>query len=326
VRLSVAEARRHPSGSASGVALRDRRATCLLGAPAPETSRARRSTANQEYASAAGIGVAPTGPSSSAIRLRASLVVSTELMVMSSRPACTADFEKFTSAVPYGARASVSSPGGLAVSAAVHSGGPGLNRFAVENWVDSTEHPPQFSSRYSSKNSMRRAVVGRPESGKVITFASPSDRVMTWAAASSPCCCSLPLIGMNLPSNPSEWQLTHTTTTPAWTPLFGTAAAVVTDAGGVLSHCAIVAREYGIGSCVHLSDPPLVVTPQKCLTHAIQDLGRVTCEWVLPEKNGETVIRRIGSYFDRSASSGVRYLVDDCGLIGIGTVQCPSQG
>lgn len=35
-------------------------------------------------------------------------------------------------------------------------------------------------------------------------------------------------------------------TTPAWTPLFGRAAAVVTDIGGPLSHSSIVAREYGI--------------------------------------------------------------------------------
>ena len=35
-------------------------------------------------------------------------------------------------------------------------------------------------------------------------------------------------------------------TTPAWTPLFAMAAAVVTDIGGPLSHSSIVAREYGI--------------------------------------------------------------------------------
>ncbi|HJM90143.1 MAG TPA: PEP-utilizing enzyme [Dehalococcoidia bacterium] len=35
-------------------------------------------------------------------------------------------------------------------------------------------------------------------------------------------------------------------TMPAWTPLFGVAGAIVADAGGPLSHCAIVAREYGI--------------------------------------------------------------------------------
>jgi phosphohistidine swiveling domain-containing protein len=40
------------------------------------------------------------------------------------------------------------------------------------------------------------------------------------------------------------------TTAPAWTPLFATASAVVTDTGGVLSHCAVVAREYGIPAVV----------------------------------------------------------------------------
>jgi phosphohistidine swiveling domain-containing protein len=35
-------------------------------------------------------------------------------------------------------------------------------------------------------------------------------------------------------------------TNPAWTPLFATAAAVVTETGGVSSHAAIIAREYGI--------------------------------------------------------------------------------
>ncbi|HJV98020.1 MAG TPA: PEP-utilizing enzyme [Arthrobacter sp.] len=36
------------------------------------------------------------------------------------------------------------------------------------------------------------------------------------------------------------------TTDPAWTPLFGVAAAVITETGGMLSHAAIVAREFGI--------------------------------------------------------------------------------
>lgn len=35
-------------------------------------------------------------------------------------------------------------------------------------------------------------------------------------------------------------------TTPAWTPIFPMASAVVTDIGGPLSHGSIVAREYGI--------------------------------------------------------------------------------
>jgi len=40
--------------------------------------------------------------------------------------------------------------------------------------------------------------------------------------------------------------LVAVTTTPAWTPLFTMAVAVVTDIGGPLSHTSIVAREYGI--------------------------------------------------------------------------------
>jgi pyruvate,water dikinase len=40
--------------------------------------------------------------------------------------------------------------------------------------------------------------------------------------------------------------LVAVTTTPAWTPLFALASAVVTDIGGPLSHSSIVAREYGI--------------------------------------------------------------------------------
>jgi phosphohistidine swiveling domain-containing protein len=39
-------------------------------------------------------------------------------------------------------------------------------------------------------------------------------------------------------------------TEPPWTPLFATASAVVTDSGGVLSHSAVVAREYRIPAVV----------------------------------------------------------------------------
>jgi phosphohistidine swiveling domain-containing protein len=40
------------------------------------------------------------------------------------------------------------------------------------------------------------------------------------------------------------------TTAPPWTPLFAIAGAVVTDTGGILSHSAVVAREYGIPAVV----------------------------------------------------------------------------
>jgi phosphohistidine swiveling domain-containing protein len=41
-----------------------------------------------------------------------------------------------------------------------------------------------------------------------------------------------------------------TTTTPAWTPLFGSIAGLVTDTGGILCHAAVVAREYSIPAVV----------------------------------------------------------------------------
>jgi pyruvate,water dikinase len=40
------------------------------------------------------------------------------------------------------------------------------------------------------------------------------------------------------------------TTMPPWTPLFAIAAAAVVDTGGILCHCAVVAREYGIPAVV----------------------------------------------------------------------------
>jgi len=39
-------------------------------------------------------------------------------------------------------------------------------------------------------------------------------------------------------------------TTPAWTVLFSRAGALVTDTGGLLSHAAVIAREYGIPAVV----------------------------------------------------------------------------
>ena len=49
---------------------------------------------------------------------------------------------------------------------------------------------------------------------------------------------------------PAGHVLVTVTTTPSWTPLFGVAGAIVTETGGPLSHCAIVAREYGLPAIV----------------------------------------------------------------------------
>ena len=68
--------------------------------------------------------------------------------------------------------------------------------------------------------------------------------------AASPGSVTAPARVLNGPEDFSQMQtgdvLVAALTTPAWTPLFARAAAVVTDIGGPLSHGSIVAREYGI--------------------------------------------------------------------------------
>jgi pyruvate,water dikinase len=66
-------------------------------------------------------------------------------------------------------------------------------------------------------------------------------------------------------------------TTPAWTPLFAMASAVVTDVGGPLSHSSIVAREYGIPAVLGTG-----VATQRLSTgqriHVDGDAGTVTVD------------------------------------------------
>lgn len=68
--------------------------------------------------------------------------------------------------------------------------------------------------------------------------------------AASPGRVTAPACVLDGPSNFSQMKagdvLVAAITTPAWTPLFARASAVVTDVGGPLSHGSIVAREYGI--------------------------------------------------------------------------------
>ena len=60
--------------------------------------------------------------------------------------------------------------------------------------------------------------------------------------------------------------LVATSTTPAWTPLFGMAAAIVTDIGGPLSHGSIVAREYGIPAVLGTGVATRRIHSGQCLT------------------------------------------------------------
>ena len=68
--------------------------------------------------------------------------------------------------------------------------------------------------------------------------------------AGSPGCVTGPACVLSGPEDFAQMRagdvLVAAITTPAWTPLFARAAAIVTDIGGPLSHGSIVAREYGI--------------------------------------------------------------------------------
>jgi pyruvate,water dikinase len=68
--------------------------------------------------------------------------------------------------------------------------------------------------------------------------------------AASPGRVTAPACVLNGPEDFSQMEtgavLVAALTTPAWTPLFARASAIVTDIGGPLSHGSIVAREYGI--------------------------------------------------------------------------------
>jgi pyruvate,water dikinase len=59
--------------------------------------------------------------------------------------------------------------------------------------------------------------------------------------------------------------LVTTYTDPSWTPLFVTIAGLVTEVGGLMTHGAVIAREYGL---------PAVVAVERA-TRLIQDGQRV---------------------------------------------------
>jgi phosphohistidine swiveling domain-containing protein len=62
--------------------------------------------------------------------------------------------------------------------------------------------------------------------------------------------------------------LVTTATTPAWTSVFGRAAAVATDGGSLVAHASLVAREYGIPAVVALGD----------VTSKVRDGQRITVD------------------------------------------------
>jgi pyruvate,water dikinase len=68
--------------------------------------------------------------------------------------------------------------------------------------------------------------------------------------------------------------LVCTTTTPAWTPLFPSLAGLVTDSGGILSHAAVVAREYALPAVVG-AEVATTVVPDGALVSVDGSTGEV---------------------------------------------------
>ena len=74
-------------------------------------------------------------------------------------------------------------------------------------------------------------------------------------------------------------------TDPAWTPYFVTAAGVVMDLGGILSHGSIIAREYGLPAVTNVGSATRVIRSGD-LVQVHRNCGRVT---VLREKSANGI-------------------------------------
>lgn len=78
--------------------------------------------------------------------------------------------------------------------------------------------------------------------------------------------------------------LITTATTPAWTPLFHRAAAVVTELGSVVAHASLVAREYGIPAVVG-ADQATALIPDGIMVLVDGQGGYVRCLEPLTESD-----------------------------------------
>jgi len=54
--------------------------------------------------------------------------------------------------------------------------------------------------------------------------------------------------------------LITTATDPSWTPLFVTIAGLITEVGGLMTHGAVIAREYGLPAVVGVVDATRLIT------------------------------------------------------------------
>ena len=106
-------------------------------------------------------------------------------------------------------------------------------------------HPPRLVGDVIDK-AVRAARTGQPADGAILGHPASAGR------ATGP---------VRIIAGPDDFQafaageiLVAKATSPAWTPLFARAAAVVTDGGTLAAHASLVAREYGIPAVVGTSD------------------------------------------------------------------------
>lgn len=83
------------------------------------------------------------------------------------------------------------------------------------------------------------------------------------------------------------------TTTPAWTPLFSQARALVTDVGGILAHGSIVAREYGIPTVMGTGNATQRIAHGQVITvdgdRGVVELGEAQHQAVVSSQNPRDV-------------------------------------
>jgi phosphohistidine swiveling domain-containing protein len=133
-------------------------------------------------------------------------------------------------------------PGAVDVAAVVATRREELERGRLEGPVPYIGEPPQEAERHA----VLEKFYGRGREGS-------TDRLLKGTGASPGSAEGVARIvrGSDDFSRIRRGEvLVAATTTPAWTPLFPSLAAVVTETGGMLCHGAIVAREYAIPAVV----------------------------------------------------------------------------
>jgi pyruvate,water dikinase len=147
---------------------------------------------------------------------------------------------------------------------------------------DLSANPPERKALWKAQMKLRPPAVLPLDSpfAKMIPWArqSENDHELKGVAASAGCVTGTARVLFG-PEDFERMQpgdiLVATTTTPAWTPLFTMAAAVVTDIGGPLSHSSIVAREYGIPAVLATSVGTRMIRDGQTIT-VDGDTGLVT--------------------------------------------------